>query len=141
MLNGSLKQSPWQNYIPYVLNILITVRCFNGLLILFSVFFPVVKKKSMSYFVKRYICLHLFPTKNSFNLQRQKIPPILSDDICIFSLIINHRQVRMALNIENSSLWVGKWKVKAIRKDRRHFSSGKITSWLPNRWYHIRLRP
>lgn len=48
-------------------------------------FFPLWwKKKSMSYFVKKTVCLHLFPTKNSFNLQRQKIPPILSNDMHFF---------------------------------------------------------
>lgn len=123
-LNGSPKQSLWQNYIPYVLNILITVRCFNGLLILFSVFSLWWKKKSMSYFVKKlYVYIYF----------QQRIPSTYKDKksrqsylmTCIFSLIINHRQARMALNIENSSLWVGKWKVKAIRKGRRHFSSRK----------------
>lgn len=83
-LNGSPKQSLWQSNIPYVLNILITVRCFNGLLILFSVFFPCGEKKINELLCKKTVCLHLFPTKNSFNLQRQKIPPILSNDMHFF---------------------------------------------------------
>lgn len=87
-------------------------------------FSPVVKKKSMSYFVKN--CMSTFISNKEF-LQPTKTKKSRQSYLmtCIFSLIINHRQARMALNIENSSLWVGKWKVKAIRKGRRHFSSRK----------------
>lgn len=89
-------------------------------------FSPVVKKKINELLCKKPVCLHLFPTKNSFKLtykdKKSRQSYLMT---CIFSLIINHRQARMALNIENSSLWVGKWKVKAIRKGRRHFSSRK----------------
>lgn len=76
-LNGSPKQSLWQNYIPYVLNILITVRCFNGLLILFSVFFPcgekkinelLCKKNCMSTFISNKEFLQPTKTKNPANL-------------------------------------------------------------------------
>lgn len=88
-------------------------------------FFPLWwKKKSMSYFVKN--CMSTFISNKEF-LQPTKTKKSRQSYLmtCIFSLIINHRQARMALNIENSSLWVGKWKVKAIRKGRRHFSSRK----------------
>lgn len=88
-------------------------------------FFPVVKKKSMSYFVKNY--MSTFISNKEFLQPTKTTNPANLNYLmtCIFSLIINHRQARMALNIENSSLWVGKWKVKAIRKGRRHFSSRK----------------
>lgn len=87
-------------------------------------FFPVVKKK-----INELLCKKLYV----YIYFQQRIPSTYKDKksrqsylmTCIFSLIINHRQARMALNIENSSLWVGKWKVKAIRKGRRHFSSRK----------------
>lgn len=87
-------------------------------------FSPVVKKK-----INELLCKKLYV----YIYFQQRIPSTYKDKksrqsylmTCIFSLIINHRQARMALNIENSSLWVGKWKVKAIRKGRRHFSSRK----------------
>lgn len=88
-------------------------------------FFPVVKKKINELLCKKN-CMSTFISNKEF-LQPTKTKKSRQSYLmtCIFSLIINHRQARMALNIENSSLWVGKWKVKAIRKGRRHFSSRK----------------